>query len=144
MIQIATGSAVADWVAARIETLRNATDFGGFSAFGVSINGRPSFGAVFYDLRPLPHGHDVRVAAAAERGTHWARPQVLRYLCDYVFNQLGCARATFIIREGNEHAERVSKKLGFRKEGVIRRGWDGKTNALVYGLLKTECRYLHG
>ena len=142
MIQIATGNAVAEWVAARIETLRNATDFGPFSAIGVGINGRPSFGVVFYDLRHQKHGHDIRVAAAAERGTRWARPQVLRYLFDYVFNQLGCARATFVIREGNERAERVSKKLGFRKEGVIRRGWDGKTNALIYGLLKTECRYL--
>lgn len=144
MIQIATGNAVAEWVAARMEAARGAAEFGKFTAIGIGHNGHPLAGFVFSEYRPEPHGADIRVTVAAEPGTHWARPAILRYLFDYVFNQLGCARATFVIREGNEHAERVSKKLGFRKEGVIRRGWDGKTNALIYGLLKTECRYLNG
>lgn len=141
MIEIIASPAVAHWVAPRVG-IADPVAFGAFSAIGIGVGSRPIAGFVFSDLRVSQHGNDVRVTVAAEPGTRWARQQVLRYLFDYVFNQLGCARATFIIREGNERAERVSKKLGFRKEGVVRRGWDGKTNALIYGLLKTECRYL--
>ncbi len=142
MIEIIAAPAVASWVADRISGVDDACAFGPLTAIGVGVNGKPIAGFVFSDLRTSKHGNDVRVTVAAERGTRWARPQILTYLFDYAFNQLACARATFIIREGNERAERVAKKLGFRKEGVIRRGWDGKTNALIYGLLKTECRYL--
>jgi RimJ/RimL family protein N-acetyltransferase len=142
VIEIITAPAVAGWVAERIEGIDDAAAFGPFSAIGIGIDGRPVAGFVFTELRPGPHGNDVRVSVAAESGAKWARKEILAYLFGYAFAQLKCSRVTFVIREGNRHAERVSKKLGFRKEGVLRQGWDGKTNALVYGLLKTECKYL--
>jgi RimJ/RimL family protein N-acetyltransferase len=142
VIEIIASPKVAQWVAARIEGFGDASRFGEHSAIGIGIDGTPVAGFVFNDLREEKHGNDVRVSAAAIPGAKWARPAVLHRLFSYVFNELDCVRVTFVIREGNTHAEKISKHLGFRREGVTRRGWDGRTNALIYGLLKTECRYL--
>ena len=133
---------VSEWVAKRVG-LECADDFGPHASIGVARD-KPIAGVVYSWLRKEPHGNDVRVSIAAVTGSHWAQPVVLRRLFEYPFEQLDCVRLTAIIREGNAASERMVRHMGFRKEGVMRRAWDGKSNALVYGMLKSECRYLHG
>lgn len=133
---------VTRWVAKRVE-LDDENDFGPANSIGVAIGGRPVAGVVYSWFQKKPNGNDIRVTIAAESGSMWARREVLERMFSYPFEQLQCARMTALIREGNARSEKLCRHLGFRKEGVMRRGWDGKTNALVYGILKSECKYLN-
>lgn len=133
--------AVSEYVARRVG-LTSADDFGAHFSVGIAKNGRPVAGAVFNWFRQEPHGNDVRASIAAEPRVPWASDAVMRQLFHYPFNEWGCARITAIVREGNEQSVKFIKHLGFRKEGVLRRAWDGKTNAMIFSILRNECRYV--
>jgi len=139
--QIIHSPAVADWVAKKVE-LNNRHEFGACYSIGVGLAGRPVAGVVYNWFREEKFGNDIRVTIAAESRVPWARKEVLRELFSYPFEDLKCERVTAFIREGNTPSEKFCKHLGFRKEGVMRRAWDGKTNAIIYALLKHECRYI--
>ena len=85
--------------------------------------------------------HDVEVTIVTETAMVW-RPHCCKALADYVFNQLGCVRCTAITAKSNLKARKILTHGGFELEGRIRRGYDGKQNALIYGLLAENCRFL--
>jgi RimJ/RimL family protein N-acetyltransferase len=117
-------------------------EFGNHTSIGVARNGKAVAGVVYNWFQEEEFGNNIRVSIAGKSGVPWATREVLHELFEYPFGQLDCVRITAIIREGNKPSERFCKNLGFRKEGVSRRAWNGKTNALIYGMLKEECRYL--
>lgn len=86
-------------------------------------------------------GNDCEVSAASETPQAW-RPNVCRAIFSYIFNQLGCVRCTCITVKGNKRARAFMEALGFQLEGNLRMAFDGKRDALIYGLLKSECRFL--
>jgi len=59
----------------------------------------------------------------------------------FPFLQLGMNRVTSIIRESNERSIRLCVGMGFTHEGVLR-GYYGDEDALVFGLLKSECIWI--
>lgn len=143
IVTVSNSLQVTEWVARRVG-LDSADEFGLHTSIGFARNGRPIAGVVYNCFFQHPHGSDISATIAAERGSYWARPEVLRHMFAYPFTQLGCSRITVRIKEGNLPSEHLAKRLGFRKEGVMRRAWDGRSNALIYGLLKTECRWIDG
>jgi hypothetical protein len=86
-------------------------------------------------------GHDCFVSAAAETPFAW-HPRVRRAVSHYIFKQLGCKRCTAVVRKNNKRVRRFLERLGCTLEGNLRRGYDGKHDALIYGLLVEECRFL--
>lgn len=86
-------------------------------------------------------GHDCEISCATETSAAW-RDTVMRGVFDYVFNQLGCVRCTSITKKGNRKARGFLEGLGFQLEGNLRLGFDGVKDALIYGYLKSECKYL--
>lgn len=111
---------------------------GQFSAMMV-VNDQNDFvaGVVFSNFRKV----DVEVSCASETPAAW-RPHVCRAIFKYVFEQLGCTRCTSITVKGNRKAREFLKALGFELEGNVRLGYDGRRDALIYGLLRSECRFL--
>lgn len=103
------------------------------------VNDQQDFvgGVVFSNFR----GRDCEISCAAETGMAW-RPHVMRAVFTYVFKQLDCVRCTSITTKRNKRARDFLEGLGFRLEGNVRLGYDGKIDALIYGLLASECRYL--
>jgi hypothetical protein len=67
--------------------------------------------------------------------------RVCRDLARYVFLRLGCHRLTARTRPSNAKARRALDRLGFKVEGVAR-DWFGNEDAVIYGLLRRECRLL--
>ena len=51
-------------------------------------------------------------------------------------------RVTAMSRTDNPRSIRGILRLGFRYEGFCRLGIEGKWDALVYGMLKDECRWI--
>jgi RimJ/RimL family protein N-acetyltransferase len=68
---------------------------------------------------------------------------VCRELAVYCFDTLKCNRVTVRTRSRNRFIRGLIKKMGARQEGVLRR-WFTDDDAVIYGLLREECRYLKG
>jgi RimJ/RimL family protein N-acetyltransferase len=113
---------------------------GMFTAFAI-LNGLDEFigGVVISNYRD----HDCEISCAAETSMAWQQG-VMRAVFRYIFWQLGCVRVTASTKKGNRKARGFLEGLGFVLEGNLRRAYDGKHDALIYGLLASECRYLDG
>lgn len=98
-------------------------------------------GAVISNFRPGVYGNDCEISCASESPMAF-RPHVLRAVFTYVFVQLQCTRLTSITTKRNVRTRRFLDALGFRLEGCVKRAYDGKRDALIYGLLAEDCRYL--
>ena len=78
--------------------------------------------------------------AGADRS--WLTRSFLRTVFEYPFKQLGCSRVSGLVRVDNKDAIRFDERLGFVREGVIRKGDEDGTDLILYGMLKEECRWL--
>jgi hypothetical protein len=98
-------------------------------------------------------GTDCEITMAAETA-NWARKGIMAYVFEYIFNQLGCVRCTCIVKNGTrskrknatpeQRTRRFLEGIGFVLEGNMRRAYDGRHGALIYGLLAEDCRFLGG
>lgn len=86
---------------------------------------------------------DCEISCASESGIAW-RPHVCAAVFGYVFKQLGCVRCTSVVRKNNVKSREFLEALNFELEGKLRLGYDGQKDALIYGLLASECRYFGG
>jgi len=80
-------------------------------------------------------GDDVEVSYAQDRGR--ALPGLLFAIFSYVFEQLQCARCTAKIRADNDESIKLVEKIGFVREGRMRKAKSG-IDVFVYGLLKED------
>jgi hypothetical protein len=53
-------------------------------------------------------------------------------------------RVTALVEPDNDRALRQMKRLGFQYEGYLRLGIEGTRDAMVWGMLREDCRYLPG
>lgn len=86
---------------------------------------------------------DCEISCAAEASIAF-RPEVCRAIFTYVFVQLGCVRCTSITKKSNTRTRQFLEALNFELEGNVRRGYDGVRDALIYGLLATDCKFVEG
>ena len=103
-------------------------------AFGIIRDGRVAGGVAFNNHR----GFDVHMSAVLDCALSRSE---LRVLCDYAFGQLGCRRVTAVTGKKNKKARKALEVIGFTLEGVLKRGLDGFEDAMVFGLLKEQCRW---
>ena len=83
---------------------------------------------------------DCEISCATETSIAW-KPGVCRAIFGYVFGQLGCARCTSIVMKKNTRSREFLEALNFQLEGNLRKAYDGKKDALIYGLLAEECQF---
>jgi RimJ/RimL family protein N-acetyltransferase len=124
------------FVQARIKEIGE-SGFGPSTALGVVRDGRMLGGVVYNNF----NGHDIHATYAFE-SPRWASRDVLRTLFAYPFTQLGCVRMTGIVARKNKHARDMILRLGFKLEGVHRKSVDGRQDAISYGLLRDECKWI--
>jgi len=123
---------VSNLVASRIKHMQ--APFGPCTALGIVRGGNLIGGVVYHNFR----GHDIEASIAIDRAAFlpW------RALFAYPFEQLGCARLTAFTGRKNKKARKLLENLGFRLEGVHLRGLDGITDAMSYGMLRDDCRWI--
>ncbi len=95
-------------------------------------------GVVFNNTTSDPGLMEATIASTSPK---WCNRATLRLIFRYVFEQAGCRRLTATTEAKNQSARTFLCKLGFREEGVIRQGFPND-DAVVYGMLKGECRWL--
>lgn len=107
------------------------------SAIGIAEDGQLIAGWVYTAF----DGHSVMIHVAST-DPRWMSKGRLFALFFYPFGQLEVVRINALIAKKNKRARRVCEKLGFKEEGTLRRGYDGKNDAIVYGMLKHECKWV--
>ena len=131
---------VAEFVRVRIKHLRSPEHtFGKCAALGV-VSGPDQVligGVVFTNYR----GFDIEMSGAFDK-PWWCRHDTLRTLFSYPFGQLNCIRMTTVTGKKNKAARRIDEHMGFKLEGVARRGLDGVEDACIYSMLRHECRWI--
>lgn len=89
-------------------------------------------------------GYQCEVALVARKPT-WASRRILSMICGYPFIQLGCNRVTTVIRTDNHKSISLVERLGFKRETTeegLRQFCQDGSNAHIYGMLKSECRWI--
>jgi RimJ/RimL family protein N-acetyltransferase len=125
--------AVARWVGKKvgIEHMAPCTAIG-----FVKDEGEIIAGVVFNNWRPP--GIEATIASTSPR---WCNRATLGVIFGYVFNQVKCRRLTATTEAKNQPVRAFLCHLGFREEGVVRQGFPND-DAVIYGMLREECRWL--
>jgi hypothetical protein len=84
---------------------------------------------------------DVHFSAAIDDPRAITR-RLLRTLFGTLFTR--AVRITALVEPGNEHGQDVMRRLGFQYEGFIRLGIEGTRDAYMFGMLRSDCRWLPG
>jgi RimJ/RimL family protein N-acetyltransferase len=72
--------------------------------------------------------------------------RMFNHVFNYIFNDLGAARVTGLVRAKNKLARRFDEHLGFKLEGIMREAFEDD-DLCVYGFLKSDFeghRWYHG
>jgi len=102
-----------------------------FTVMGLEKDGEIVSGVLFN----MFEGEDVHVSVA---GHHFPR-SFLREVGRYVFDQLGCERATIITEQ--PHVVRLAERLGAQIEGLMRSHFGKGRDAFVVGVLADEFKF---
>ena len=132
---------VAAWVAHQIRDMREppTKDFEAIGA--LDADGNLIGGFVYTEYRRLGDGTFNICLTAAGHG-YWLTRSNLRAFMSYPFRQLNCSRMSAVIAKGNRKSRNIAERLGFVLEGKLR-WWNGAGHdAVIYSLLRSECRWI--
>jgi hypothetical protein len=68
--------------------------------------------------------------------------KVAKMLFNTAFNLIGVNRVSVMIEKGNYKSIKAVETLGFEHEGVMRQASYNKNDLHVYGMLKSECKWI--
>lgn len=125
---------IAAWVASKIPRMTGQTFPHGSKAIGVTRRGAIIAGIVYHNYYPEYKNIEISMAADSPM---WATREVITALLRYPFIQLGCRRVTTCTPIRNKRALKFNYGIGFKKEGVIRRGY-GNQDMIICGMLRKE------
>lgn len=74
---------------------------------------------------------------------YWCTRKNLYVLFAYPFIQLSVKRVQATCSVDNITAHQFLKRLGFQKEGIAREAWRDGGDAVVFSLLKPECKWIN-
>jgi RimJ/RimL family protein N-acetyltransferase len=109
------------------------TNWGPSQAIGVTLDGELVCGVVYNNYRRFDL--DMHVSAISPR---WASRRIVGTLLAYPFVGLGCVRVTATIAATNDRARKLLRQLGFHSEGFHPMAWEGREDALSYGMLRSD------
>jgi RimJ/RimL family protein N-acetyltransferase len=121
-----------NWISARL----GIKDFGPCTTIGVSHKGE--IVAVALYNKYLPPNIEVSFCVSSPK---WASPGAVHKILRYPFQQLNCKRITATTEATNQRARAFLCRLGFKQEGYHREVFPNG-DAITYGLLRRECRWL--
>lgn len=124
---------VADWAGQRL-----GMEFKDFTAIGIAEEGKLIAGVVYHGYRD--ENIEMNIVAETPR---WISKGRLHALFFYPFGQLQCQRVTAITARKNKRTRKMLLGLGFALEGVMRCALPQRRDAMIYGLLNNECKWIN-
>lgn len=128
---------VANFVSKRIKYVKGG--YKDYAAIGLEKDGDLIAGVVYTDYQEDDGDIQLHIAATTPR---WCTESNIRMFLDYPFNQLDCVRVTCKCAEDNPRIARFLDGIGFTREGILRKAFDRKVDAVIFGMLKEDCHWL--
>lgn len=113
-------------------------ELGDHLTYGFSDGKKMLGGLIFHN--PLPHQHIWWTIYAPDK--HWCTRRVLKHMFGLAFKELQCRRINILVSAGNAESLKFVQKLGFKKEGLLRKYRDNGEDCYFLGMLKEECPWL--
>jgi RimJ/RimL family protein N-acetyltransferase len=82
---------------------------------------------------------EVQIACSIDHPRFLTR-RLLRAIFTTLFSQ--AVRLTAFVRPDNEAGIKIMRHLGFQQEGYVRLAVEGRWDAMLFGMVRDECRYL--
>lgn len=117
--------------------------FGKCNGLIVVLNDGIIAAVIYHDYKVFPEASTIS-ASIASIDKRWATRKNLRTMFSYPFEEIGVACIRTVVRRSNTKARSMNKRLGFKEEGVARKGYDGIEDAVVYSMLPDECVWIGG
>lgn len=95
-------------------------------------------GVLINDIRP---GRDCWLTIYTTTPV-WGQRQVMRYVFGVVFGLIKAERASAFVSVSNQKSLNMCQKLGFRREGLLRKYRNSGEDCYVLGMLKSECKWI--
>jgi RimJ/RimL family protein N-acetyltransferase len=124
---------IARWVGEQL----GIDDFGECVTFAIVAEQELIAGIVFNNYRDP--SIEVTMASISPR---WCTRSIMRTVFSYPFHQIGCKRITASVEDMNQPVRAFLCHLGFRQEGVMRQAFRTGRDAVIFGMLRDECRWL--
>lgn len=129
---------IRQWVSDRLKMDKIGNDM--FEAIGLIKNDELIAGIVFHDYK----GYEISCSLATT-SKNWCTKRILEEGFHYPFVTCNVERLFVRCRRGNKKVKKLLKRMGFKFEGVARKGFDGKQDAFFFSMLKNECKWInHG
>jgi RimJ/RimL family protein N-acetyltransferase len=131
---------VSEWVADRFKQPKDYFD--PCRAIGIIEDGKIIAGVIYNNQKKslgIPYMLEMTVASVDKR---WATRHNLKALFRYPFIQLGLERVNTQCDSTDEGLIMFNKRLGFKEEGRHRRAFPTGSDAISFGMLKEECKWL--
>ena len=130
-----------EYVASRTGT--TAANMRPASCVAVLMDGVLTGAAVFNNYHVLHKGSWCEVSVAIDDAGCVSR-RILRQIFEYPFKTVGVSRLQAVTAVTNQRCRSFMERLGFKLEGLARKAHDGETDAAVYSMLPSECRWIGG
>lgn len=116
----------------------NVLDYLPCLALNISLNNKTIAGVLINDIRPQ---RDCWLTIYSN-SKRWATRRVIRYVFNIVFHVIGVQRCSVFVSESNKKSFDMCLRLGFTKEGMLRKYRENGENCYVMGMLKQECFWI--
>jgi RimJ/RimL family protein N-acetyltransferase len=124
---------VCRWVEAQI-----GAHFYGYVALGMERDGEMIAGIVLDRFGK----RECQMHIAGKPGKLWATPEAIRRAFEFPFLRCQRERVTVETPVTNTRARRYNEHIGFVREGLKRGAGDDGCDMIIYGMLRSECRWL--
>lgn len=144
MIVYGADEAIADWVSVNLTGKKGA--FTPSRALGVLHEGNLVAGVVYNNYQETNDGKPLLVEMTIYSiDKRWCSRHNLRNIFAYPFSQLRLRRVQAICSAQNEGVIMFLKRIGFTHEGTHPSAYMDGSDALSFGMLKQNCRWIdHG
>jgi RimJ/RimL family protein N-acetyltransferase len=142
MILYGKNKELTDWVSYNVLGITKAYDDNS-KAIGNIVDGELVAAVTYNHFRARPTGEFLTVEMGIYT-THpkWATRDFLRAIFEYPFIQIGMPRVETSCEAKNTKVVEFNKKMGFVFEGIRREYWPMGGDAMLFSMLKDECKWL--
>ena len=108
-------------------------------AFAILVGSKILGGVVFSDYR----AGDSAWISIYTTDKRWCTAKILKQIFGLAFDALHCRRLNALICADNRASISLSERCGFVCEGRMRNYFDDGADALIFGMLRSECKFIN-
>ena len=142
MILYGANPDIVQWVSQRLTGIPNYFDAGSV-ALGIVVENNLICGVVYSGFRLKPDGSPLLIEMSiASIDKRWCTRHNLKAIFAVPFIQYGLERVQLTTSVNNVEVNSMAERWGFQKEGIHRKADIFGGDAISYGMLREDCRWL--